>query len=247
METINDLLDVDRWKLLFEVHLPQLISFNFQFHCSHIYADVLEGFLTSPWFVACDTNFSCHFTVLFFASTLIHYPLVPVAADLTTLLLNSPSINERVLDLAKVQSLIVNNSDWSLSMIVELLKESMSTVNYLSLNGNYSGRHNRVFPTISLPQIRILKRRCNFSLMKPSGWRSPSRPFQRSHHRQPLFSFQGTMSAIVCGRRKRSSLCHICRRRLRDCSRSSPGYVNTHSFQQMKSHQSSLLLFSMNH
>ena len=55
------------------------------------------------------------------------------------------------------------------------------------------------------------------------------------------------MSAIVCGRRKRSSLCHICRRRLRDCSRSSPGYVNTHSFQQMKSHQSSLLLFSMNH
>jgi hypothetical protein len=186
----NDLLDANRWKLFLGVHLPRLISFNFKFRCSRIDTDVLEGFLTSPWFVACDTNFSCLFTVPFFAPTSIHHPLVPVSADLTTLplhqhhlfydritqlvfdsgdgrlancynhiqqlTLNSPSINERVLDLAKVQSLIVNNSEWSLYMIVELLKESMPNVNFLSLNGNYSGRHYRVFPTISLPQIHTL-------------------------------------------------------------------------------------------
>jgi hypothetical protein len=29
-------------------------------------------------------------------------------------------------------------------------------VNYLSLNGNYTGRHYRVFPCISMPQIRTL-------------------------------------------------------------------------------------------
>ena len=186
----NDLLDADRWKVFLEVHLPRLISFNFKFHCSRIDADVLERFRTSPWFVACDPNFSCLFTVPFFAPTSTHHPLPPVSADLTTLplhqhhlfsdritqlvfdsgdgrirdrynhiqqlTLNSPFINERVLDLAKVQSLIVNNSEWSLYVIAELLKESMPNVNYLSLNGNYTGRHYRVFPAISLPQIRTL-------------------------------------------------------------------------------------------
>ena len=85
--------------------------------------------------------------------------------------LNSPSINERVSDLAKVQSLIFNDSEWSLEMIVELLKESMVNVNSLSLNGNYSGRHYDVFSPISLPPIRTLKRRRNFSFMKSPAWR----------------------------------------------------------------------------
>ena len=101
-------------------------------------------------------DFSGLFTVPFFAPTSIHHSLVPVSADLTILPLNSPSINERVLDLAKVQSLLVNNSEWSLSMIVELLKESMSNVNFRSLNGNYTGRHDRVVPTLSLPEILTL-------------------------------------------------------------------------------------------
>lgn len=193
----NDLLDAERWELFLECHLPRLIKFEFKFRCSTMDVTVLDRFRRSfwlsehrRWFVACDSNRSCLFSVPYFAPTSIDHPLVPVAADRTTLplhqhtlfydritqlvlysgdwtlpyrynniqqlTLNSPSINERVVDLSKVQSLIVNNSEWSLSIVVEWLQVSMPNVNYLSLNGNYTGRHYRVFPAVSLPQIRTL-------------------------------------------------------------------------------------------
>ena len=193
----NDLLDAERWELFLDCHLPRLIKFEFKFRCPPLDITVLDRFRRSfwlsehrRWFVACDSNLSCLFSVPYFAPASIHHPLVPVAADRTTLplhqhtlfydritqldlysgdwplpyrynsiqqlTLNSPAVNERVINLSKVQSLIVNNSEWSLSLIVELLQASMPNVNYLSLNGNYTGRHYRVFPAVALPQIRTL-------------------------------------------------------------------------------------------
>jgi hypothetical protein len=53
------------------------------------------------------------------------------------LFLDSVFIDENVLDLSKVQSFIVNTSEWSFEKIVTLIKEAMPSVNYLSLNCTY--------------------------------------------------------------------------------------------------------------
>ncbi len=53
------------------------------------------------------------------------------------LILNDIFIHENVLDLSKVQSFIVNTSEWSFDKIITLIKEAMLSVNYLSLNCTY--------------------------------------------------------------------------------------------------------------
>ena len=118
----------DRWRLFFEVHSPRLISIrisHLRFWNSILPVSMdFSGLFTVPFFapttihhpllpvyfsnsiLPISMDFSGLFTVPFFAPTTIHHPLLPVSADWTILPLNSPSINERVLDLAKVQSLL---------------------------------------------------------------------------------------------------------------------------------------------
>jgi hypothetical protein len=69
------------------------------------------------------------------------------------LFLDSVFIDENVLDLSKVQSFIVNTSEWSFENIVTLIKEEMPSVNYLSLNCTYPYMN---YQNISLEQIRTL-------------------------------------------------------------------------------------------
>jgi len=73
-----------------------------------------------------------------------------------TFILDSPYIHENVLDLSKVQSFIINTSEWSFYMIVTLIKEAMPSVNYLSLNCTYPSLRYQYFRNIPLEQIRIL-------------------------------------------------------------------------------------------
>ncbi|CAM4775390.1 unnamed protein product [Rotaria magnacalcarata] len=72
------------------------------------------------------------------------------------LFLDDPYMQENIVDLSQVQSLYVNTSDWSLYMILTLIKEDMSSVNYLSLNCTYTNIDYQDFPNISLPQIQML-------------------------------------------------------------------------------------------
>jgi hypothetical protein len=71
-------------------------------------------------------------------------------------ILDSVYIHENVLDLSKVQSFIVNTSEWSFFKILKLIKKSMPSVNYLSLNCTYPIMRCQHFPNISLEQVRIL-------------------------------------------------------------------------------------------
>ncbi len=72
------------------------------------------------------------------------------------LILKCPFIQKNALDLSKVQSFTVNNSEWSFYKIVVLIKNTMPYVNYLSLDCSYPGVCKRRCPNISLRQVRIL-------------------------------------------------------------------------------------------
>jgi hypothetical protein len=69
------------------------------------------------------------------------------------LILSDVFNHENVFDLSKVQSFIVNTSEWSFNKIITFIKEAMPSVNYLSLNCKYPRMN---YQSISLKQIRIL-------------------------------------------------------------------------------------------
>ncbi|CAF3939894.1 unnamed protein product [Rotaria sp. Silwood2] len=72
------------------------------------------------------------------------------------LILDDPYMHDNIVYLSKIQSLIVNTSDWSLDKVITLIKEAMPSVNHLRLNCTQSNVQYKYFPDISLPQIRIL-------------------------------------------------------------------------------------------
>ncbi|CAF1023863.1 unnamed protein product [Rotaria sp. Silwood1] len=73
------------------------------------------------------------------------------------LILDDPYTKVNIVDLSKVQLLVVKTSEWSLLKIVLVIKKAMPSVNHLRLICNYpSESHKYYFPDISLPQIRKL-------------------------------------------------------------------------------------------
>ncbi|CAF3320750.1 unnamed protein product [Rotaria sp. Silwood2] len=69
---------------------------------------------------------------------------------------NDPYMHENIYNSSKVESFIVNTSDWLLDKIILLIKEEMPSVNYLRLNCTQPNVKYKYFSGISLSQIRTL-------------------------------------------------------------------------------------------
>ncbi|CAF1256343.1 unnamed protein product [Rotaria sordida] len=76
--------------------------------------------------------------------------------NIKELTFNDPYMHENIVNLSKVESFIVNTSDWLLDKIIILIKEEMPSVNYLRLNCTQPNVKYKYFTGISLPQIRTL-------------------------------------------------------------------------------------------
>ncbi|CAF2890278.1 unnamed protein product [Rotaria sp. Silwood2] len=72
------------------------------------------------------------------------------------LIFDDPYMYDNIVDISKVESLIINTSDWPLDKIVILIKTEMPCVNYLRLNCTQANLQDKYFPDISLSQIRRL-------------------------------------------------------------------------------------------
>jgi hypothetical protein len=145
-----------RWKIFIVEHLSQLLTFNFKFFSLNIdqkFTPISPNCTTLPieqHFVFYDCVTELKFDSDQSCKLPYRYNYVK------KLILDSFYIHENILDLSKVQLFIVNTSEWSLYKIVTLIKKSMPSVNYLSLNCTYSSVYYEHFPNISLKQIRIL-------------------------------------------------------------------------------------------
>ncbi|CAF4002550.1 unnamed protein product, partial [Adineta steineri] len=70
--------------------------------------------------------------------------------------LTNLNIDKNAINLSKVKSLIIKNSQWAFNKILILIKEAMPSVNYLSLNCPHPSLGTGNLPDISLKQIKTL-------------------------------------------------------------------------------------------
>jgi hypothetical protein len=186
----GEIFEAYQWEKFVTQHLPELLTFNFNFAFGRFDQTILDQYrhpfwLDKHWYVASNSDYSSLLTVPYFVSTSTDCSCLPMSPELTTLpidqhqifydrvtslrydsdrcklphrynyveklFIESPYVEENILDLSKVQSLNIDASQWSFRALALLIKRSMPLVNCLTLTCTYQD-----FPNVSLEQIRRL-------------------------------------------------------------------------------------------